>query len=273
MVRLSNKGMPHRARSASEPGEIYLATDKVNGKKYVGQVYSLSREGKPYGTPARWIGHQGDARSHAQGKRDGSSRGCRVLNAAIIKHGAENFTIEVLLRCGANMLDHYEATFIDAHNSLARNRRGYNLKSGGDSNGRADESTRKMMSEARTGEKHHQWQKARTDDEKNKISCNLVARAERLDLDGTPLPKYMKPIVEPTRCGYIIVSHPLIVRSSMKSQSKVSFSTTRVNAATHPAVIEELKSACVTYLNHLNMCITNGDMPISKSVFLKTTSA
>lgn len=54
--RISNIGKPHRPRTALEPGEIYMILSKVNGKKYIGQVLSLSRTGKPYGTHARWIG-------------------------------------------------------------------------------------------------------------------------------------------------------------------------------------------------------------------------
>lgn len=263
--RLSNKGKPHRPRSPSEPGEIYLVRNKVNGKLYVGQVFSLSCTGAPYGTHCRWIGHVGDAKAQLEGKRDGRSRGCRALNSEIIKHGKESFEVEVLLKCGSDQLDHYEARFIDMHKSLARNGRGYNLKSGGNGNGRADELTRLLMSEARRGEKHHQYGKARTEATKAKISATLQ-NVVRMDFDGsTRLPHGMKTQFDSGRVGYVIIRHALIPNGG-----RTEFTTSTTSAACDPELVRVMRARCVFYLDYLNRCAALGVVPASKKDVITT---
>lgn len=60
-------------------GEVYLLTNTVNGKQYVGQTTR--------GAKYRWRDHQHDA------KRRGNKS---VLGRAIRKYGATSFTITVL---------------------------------------------------------------------------------------------------------------------------------------------------------------------------------
>src|SRR5574337_250494 len=58
---------------------IYCHTDKVNGKRYIGQTFSTMEE--------RWTEHIRAARRNV---------GCRLLSAAIRDHGHEAFSHEIL---------------------------------------------------------------------------------------------------------------------------------------------------------------------------------
>jgi hypothetical protein len=88
---------------------IYLITNLINGKKYVGQtIRPLS---------VRWYFHV-------------HQTNCRVMARAIKKYGKENFTIEELFKAQSQEeLDRKEIEFILALNTLAPG--GYNLTEGG----------------------------------------------------------------------------------------------------------------------------------------------
>jgi hypothetical protein len=81
------------------PGIIYLITNKVNGKKYIGQtVHSASR---------RWGGHKLSA-----------NKGSRLpIHSAIRKYGPENFTVEVIAESLKPFLSDLERFFIKLHRS------------------------------------------------------------------------------------------------------------------------------------------------------------
>lgn len=96
-------------------GEIYLITDKTNGKQYVGQTI--------VGTARRFGGHKSSARC---GRYKGSE-----IDRAIAEHGDKNFTIEILLKCDNADLDMFETKMIRAYNTLIPN--GYNISLGGSS--------------------------------------------------------------------------------------------------------------------------------------------
>lgn len=94
-------------------GIIYCITNKVNGKRYIGQtIGALSK---------RWKGHLSER------------TGCRRLKHAIAKHGAENFTICVIDTAAdkdaLNALEVYYIALYDTRNQAF----GYNLNPGGNS--------------------------------------------------------------------------------------------------------------------------------------------
>lgn len=72
------------------------------------------------------------------------------IDKAIVKHGKEMFTWEILELCEEEILDDRECHWIATLNSIAPN--GYNLQSGG-STGRHSEATRAKLSKARKGRK------------------------------------------------------------------------------------------------------------------------
>jgi group I intron endonuclease len=102
---------------------IYLITNKIDGKQYVGQtVQTLKR---------RWAFHIC--------KRSG----CIYLKRAMDLHSKENFTIEEICKTNTlEELDQKEKEFIIKFNTLAPN--GYNLTTGGERPNFSEESKQKM---------------------------------------------------------------------------------------------------------------------------------
>ncbi len=109
---------------------VYLITNTINGKRYVGQTRrTLSR---------RW-------------KQHCDSAGCCALNGAIKKHGAENFIIEVICEpLTFDLMNEFEAEYIVRYNTLVPN--GYNLTTGGLAPQHSEETKRKL-SAAQKGRK------------------------------------------------------------------------------------------------------------------------
>ena len=89
---------------------IYMITNKVNGKHYIGQtIGKLSR---------RWCGHKSEAFRR---------KGKLPINCAIRKYGIENFTIEEIWECSSKEdMDVREEAFIKCWNSLV-GEWGYNI--------------------------------------------------------------------------------------------------------------------------------------------------
>lgn len=93
--------------------KLYLITNLVNGKMYVGITSRTVAE--------RWLEH----------KQEASRGGKRALLSAIRKYGAENFDIcEVGSADDWQSLCHHERLMIEGLRTLAPH--GYNLTSGGD---------------------------------------------------------------------------------------------------------------------------------------------
>lgn len=98
-------------------GVIYVFTNAVNGKQYVGQT--VAKDPDKY------------CKGHIRDSRYGSKK---AFHAAIRKHGERNFTFEIVLSCfDKAALDYAEDHFITELDTLAPN--GYNIKTGG-ANGR-----------------------------------------------------------------------------------------------------------------------------------------
>ncbi len=93
-------------------GYIYLITNKVNGKQYVGQAVDVEK---------RISRHVGDA---ARGKG-------YVLHSAIRKYSWDNFDYNILMKCNSkeelDRMEIYLIEFFDAFKGA-----GYNLTPGGD---------------------------------------------------------------------------------------------------------------------------------------------
>ena len=108
---------------------IYRHTNRVNGKRYVGQTVGS--------VTSRWREHLSAARA---------GRGSPVLGAAIHKYGADAFEHEVLdvvtTQAGADIA---ETVWIKQSNSRVPS--GYNLFSGGGSNGHHHEDTKRRIAD------------------------------------------------------------------------------------------------------------------------------
>lgn len=119
---------------------IYSLTNRINGKRYIGQT-TRSVEW-------RWRQH----RKHM------NSVDFPIYHA-LRKYGVDNFDVEVLAAaCSVACLNHLEALFIAAYNSLVPH--GYNLDSGGKSNV-AHPDTLARMSAAKKGRKFTEEHRAK----------------------------------------------------------------------------------------------------------------
>lgn len=109
-------------------GTIYLITNLLNNKKYVGQTTNSVK--------FRY-------RAHCTKKIQ------MPINVAIRKYGKTNFKIEEIVSCfDLNSLNEMEKYFIEYFNALSPN--GYNLTTGGKNYKRSEENIKKM-SEIRKG--------------------------------------------------------------------------------------------------------------------------
>jgi len=106
-------------------GEIYMITNLMTEKVYIGQTRTHYRDGNKY-TPAGY-NHRFD--NHKQEARSCKGNQCQYLNNAIRKYGEDMFTVELVVRCELSDLDRLEIYYIDQFDSLCPN--GYNLTPGG----------------------------------------------------------------------------------------------------------------------------------------------
>jgi group I intron endonuclease len=117
---------------------VYLITNNINGKKYVGQ--HIGNDLQKYFERTVWLANAG-----YQGKR--------LLYRAIRKYGSSNFFIKPLVIVGTKWeMDLYESGMIKALDTRDP-KKGYNLTAGGDGTVgfRPDAETRAKMSKARIG--------------------------------------------------------------------------------------------------------------------------
>lgn len=88
---------------------IYLITNKVNGKKYVGQSIDIEK---------RWKDHIRDSKKSEY-----------TIHKAIRKYGVENFEFSVLEECSVDKLDEREIYWISELDTFNN---GYNMTLGGE---------------------------------------------------------------------------------------------------------------------------------------------
>ena len=105
--------------------EIYLITNKINNKKYIGQTVSRLSSGRKYGSSQRFNKHMNDALNNNINRKN-------IFCNAIRKHGRDKFNFEILIYCNKSDVDFYECKFITFYNTLLPN--GYNTDPGGKTN-------------------------------------------------------------------------------------------------------------------------------------------
>jgi group I intron endonuclease len=115
-------------------GYIYLITNKIDGKKYVGQtlIYDIHK---------RW-------KQHFQ-----NNSNCIYLKNALNKYGKDNFKFQIICICFDDNCNDYEISYIKKYNTLAPN--GYNLREGG-KNGKQHPDSNEKRRIAATGKKYSQ---------------------------------------------------------------------------------------------------------------------
>lgn len=140
-------------------GVIYLRTNKVNGKKYVGLTTDLKVRENVWNN----FSH------HYAGK---------AINAARAKYGVDAFDFEILKECDDKELDFWETYYIKELNTKVPY--GYNMTEGGEGrNGSSvSEETKKKISETLKG--NIPWNKGKTniysEETKKKMSETLKGK-------------------------------------------------------------------------------------------------
>ena len=151
-------------------GYIYLITNKIDNKKYVGQTIGKD-------IFHRWNQH----------KNINQKSYCRYLYNALKLYKLENFKFEIICICFDEDCNKYEENYIKKFNTLAPN--GYNLREGGkngkqhpDSNEKRriantgkkykplSDELKKIHSNNKLGEKNYNFGKKMSDEQKRKIS-------------------------------------------------------------------------------------------------------
>jgi len=127
-------------------GYVYVITNTINGKQYVGQtIHSIAK---------RWHHHKISARK--------SWRGCRHLAHALRKYGEAAFTIEEftrLVNCSQDELNAAEQSAIEMLGTFSPN--GYNIRHGG-ANGRMHDESKALIGAYQKGRKKSPEQVAKT---------------------------------------------------------------------------------------------------------------
>lgn len=142
-------------------GLIYLATNKTNGKRYVGQ------------TSCRTL----NARGYVHEMR---GKGTRPFIRALRKYGLDGFDWRVVFSDVSDLdLDVVESETIQVYNTMHPN--GYNLKTGG-ARGKHSLSTRRLLSEIQKGRvgRRHTEQSRKLMSEKAKGKSKSVEHRKKL---------------------------------------------------------------------------------------------
>jgi group I intron endonuclease len=129
-------GIRKRSKDISYPG-IYLITNKINGKNYIGQSLNIN---------TRWINYESLARRK---KTD------TLLLKAFAKYGIHNFDFKVLifLPSSKELLNIYEITYIRLYCSYCGFGIGYNMTFGGGNPKPISEDTRNKLIKSHLGNK------------------------------------------------------------------------------------------------------------------------
>lgn len=129
---------------------IYMYTNKINWKRYVGQTNDFNRR------------HKEHISSSYNEKRKYQYN--YPFHRAIRKYGIENFKIQILAEniLTQEKMNEYEIFFIKRYNTLANNKKGYNVASGG-LNGNAFA--------GKTEEEMNEWKQKISEAHKGKNHC------------------------------------------------------------------------------------------------------
>lgn len=170
-------------------GEIYMATNKISGKSYIGQAKCyVNCEGgfKIWGTKNRWKSHVYEAKSNHDH--------CIVLNSAIRKYGEDNFKVRMLIKCDINKLNYFEIEYIKIFDTILPN--GYNVLKGGGQRTQTSDETREKLRNANLGKKMS-------------ILTKLYIAIDRIEkFHDKTLPRYIKKLE--SKNNKFMIKYPII---------------------------------------------------------------
>jgi group I intron endonuclease len=104
-----------------EKGEIYMVTNKVTNKSYIGQAPKfMGCNNQSWGASGRWKRHIRDSKK-TQEKN--------LFKEAIREFGEQNFELKVICECDRSEMDALEQKYIAEYQTMEPN--GYNMTTGG----------------------------------------------------------------------------------------------------------------------------------------------
>ncbi len=195
-------------------GVIYLITNKVDNKQYVGQTSRTLEE--------RFAEHKDGAAHYKrvleQPNKYSYKGTCTYLYRSMNLHGIDNFRIESVVECSDDELDDNEKYFIVEYNTLSPS--GYNLTTGGGHFHHCDE-TKKIISK--------------------KVKATMLSDIDRFrSSDKTiGMPPYTAYKNDGMYESYYTNNHPLC-------PTNTSFSVSKYGS------IESAKAECIKFVNELN---------------------
>lgn len=166
---------------------IYVITNKLNGKRYVGQTTR--------GLKRRWKDH-----------KYYSKKGKTYLYCSMRYYGVDNFEIKAILYCEKKHLDMFEIQLIKNMKTMDR-RFGYNNESGGNKNKQLSDETKKKLSETQKGRIHSEETKKKMSETRKGENNPLFGRTHSEEtkkkisdsLSGEKNPTWGKPKSEETK--------------------------------------------------------------------------
>lgn len=149
--------------------ELYLVTNLINGKKYIGQTNES-------------VGYLKRFQNHIKESKQPfiKSQLC-VFHRAIAKYGEENFQVKLLLKhIPEDQIDFYEKLWISKFNTFWKNGYGYNMTYGGSGlpGHHHSENTKELISQSIKS----YWQRVKENPEEYNRLCNLRSQ----NLKGIP---------------------------------------------------------------------------------------
>lgn len=133
-------------------GVIYLRTNNINGKQYVGQAKNFkNRENAWKSIDWRYAN--------------------QLLTEDRNKYGINNWSVKILEECDDSKLDELERFWIGQLNTIYPN--GYNINEGGSIGFKCTDSTKKKISEANKGENNFWFGKHRSEKLKKQVSDKM----------------------------------------------------------------------------------------------------
>lgn len=170
---------------------IYLRTNKINGKQYVGQTTNIKQRQNAWLYKKIYAGE--------------------AINNAREKYGTDNFTFQILRECKTiNELNDWEKYYIDKLNTTSPN--GYNLTDGGEGrlHSKISEETRQKMSVAHSGERNIMFGRTHTKEARYKIRNSRLGKKGHIQTEetkkkisethkGNKNPNFGKPLSDETK--------------------------------------------------------------------------
>lgn len=221
--------------------EIYMITNNITGKKYIGQTkcYYIKKNGyyKLNGCEQRFHSHVSDSKYNKEG------RGARCLINSLRYYGKHNHKVKPLFICDHSKANYYEIKFIRQYNTIVPN--GMNIMKGGKACSLSEE-TKKKLSESKkgryTGSDNPNYGKKTSEETKQKIREHHTGQKlpettkenmrkshkDRKDKGILPprrkhndLPKYIYHVINKQYEGYEVRNH-----SSLKNRKFCSMKST-----------------------------------------------